>query len=79
MSDLAGPFLRAVIGIVDFVMGVLGLFLWSERRISSGSGVGESRADRAARRFYEQILDWWQWIGIGLLLTALIFGGYWLL
>jgi hypothetical protein len=41
--------------------------------------VGNSQLDRAVRRTYEQILDWWQWIGIGLLLTAVIFGCYWAL
>jgi len=79
MSDLAGPLFRAIVGIVDFVTGVLGLLLWSERRISSRSRVGNSQLDRAVRRTYEQILDWWQWIGIGLLLTAVIFGCYWAL
>jgi hypothetical protein len=43
------------------------------------SRVSEAHVDRTAHRFYEHILDWWQWIGVGLLLTALIFGGYWLL
>jgi hypothetical protein len=78
MSQLAAPVLRAIVGVIDFVIGVLVLLVCSERRIAEGSQPGESRADRAARNFYEQIIDWWQWIGIGLLLTALIFGGYWL-
>jgi hypothetical protein len=79
MSDLAGPFIRAIVGIVDFVTGVVGLLLWSERRLSTESRVGDSRVDRAVRRTYEQILDWWQWIGLGLLLTGVIFGCYLLL
>jgi hypothetical protein len=76
MSDLAGPVIRAIVGVIDFVIGVAELLLWSERKVAEGSHVGESRADRAARRFYEQVIDWWQWIAIGLVLTALIFGGY---
>jgi len=79
MSDLAGRFIRAIVGIVDFVAGVVGLLLRSERRLSSDSRVGDSRVDRAVRRTYEQILDWWQWIVLGLLLTGVIFGFYSLL
>ena len=74
MSDIASLIVRAVVALIDVVMGVFGLLHWSERHQSQSSRVGESRLDREARSWQAWILDSWGWLALALLIIAALIG-----
>ena len=80
MSDFGGIILRAIVGIANGIIGFVQILHWSDRRISGGSVVGESRIDKEARDWRGRLFLHWQWAAAALLvLAAMAGGGYWLL
>lgn len=75
MSDIPSIIIRALVALIDGIMGIFGLLHWSERHVSKTSRVGDSRLDREARSWRERLLESWYWIALALLIIAALIGG----
>ena len=77
MNDIASLIIRALIGLINGIVGIFGILLWSERHTSQCSQVGESRLDREARGWQEWVLASWYWLALAVAISALLGGTLW--